>query len=1078
MFRESRLIGVYASDFLVPGYGQRPRPVQNTLSTVARPIAQAVPVARPMTAVKPTRVVVPDTSGVGFKTVTGSAFAASQQDVRRQEALQPLMNVGKAAGPRQMTAVPSPGTPAAPLGYSGLSPSQQRQAAVRRTAEEKATALFNLSRRSESDKLNEIGIDQNRAKLFDWMKNTTDQIGLTQEGRFFVSEATPETLKTLQGLGAVDTVTPIGSNFKILFRLSQEDYLDQFPKYDYIKTGEDVRQMIKDYQAYERQSTADLAQQGTEEPQGRKFAQAGQLPTGGVQNDGRSSAVRNLVSQGVTDPNQIAQYMNYDQQGNQIGDMTPEEAQQIMQQRPQTNLPPYSADPLAFIDSYGSSFKSLANAGYQREDALDYLKQDEEDSRFMYSQGLEDAKSRREAQIKFDEELGDLERNREITAHEKELAVTTLDNARAEVVARDQAEQDEEVSRRIAARLGITQGGAGVKWLRDIVRKSSEHLSYIIQRGGLEEASLVRQHANNMADIDHNAQARYDKAWDNYTTSKSAVTGQRLLDKKTTRSERARIDKEYNDRLFEIDKWKGENYLKELQRSEDKAFETYKLDRQEKIEGAKTRVQTATDKIKFARDTSNLISNNNAYKEFDEVRTRTKNSEEALASYKAGYIDRSVMSNILVKNFEKTLDPPSIVREGEFKMTESLQPYFATPKGWEGLMMKLTQGGIGIPEKVFDDLVTFGQAATRVQQKRAQQAVAPLLWQVQQYNEVSPDNPITPQMALPEGLPVGDWNAYGNWAGEYHAQGGDAPSFDYTKEDTAPPVNSHVQTTIAAGVITNYGSAVSMNGLDIAAQAGTAVRSPMGGTIEEVTFNPTWRGNPFSDSKDFQKSKRAQSEKYKAQKAQNGGWGNSVVVKLDNGFKVRVSHLSYTIAQEMEGQRIEYGSELGRIGNTGMTYGKTGSHVDIEMFDDKGKRLNPRQIAAFIGAGSGTPQRDPANDYIPVAYASDVIAEETPSETPNVPIEQPPEEPVSRAGQTLSVGTPMIKSTALVEKPVGAFRNVKTGELSYPTQRQLAFYQQSPHIYEDLTKPRDTTPAKPAPKIAGGKTINLLSKKK
>ena len=1078
MFREHRIIGVRASDFLVPSYGMKPK-------KAAVPMQTVTPVARPRTAVRPTRVVVPDASGVGSQTMTGSGFSANQQDVRRQEALRPLVEQGKAAGIGEQklrevnaeygefTTPPPPGTPVAPAKVPGQDPSTARQTAVRRTAEEKAGVLFDLSRKTDADKFSAIGIDQNRAKLYDWMKSTGYKVEGTMDGKLTVAGATPEVLKQLQEMGAVDATAPVGQNFNVLLRLSEEDYRSQYPQYDFIKGGGDVKQAIKDYQNYERQSTADLASTSRDvgEP---KFQPQGQQQQPQGQADGRSAAVMDLVKQGVTDPNEISQYMN--------GDVTPEEAQQIMQsQRPQTTLPPYSADPLSFIDSYGDNFKSLQNAGYQREDAQEFLRQDEEDSRYMYSQGLEDATTRREQQIEFSADMDDLERNREISTHEKELAITQIDNARAEVVARDQAEEDEEVSRRVAARLGITQGGAGVKWLRDIVRKSSEHLSYMIQRGGLEAAGMVRQHANNMADIDHNALVRYDKAWEDYTTEKGSLTKQRLLDKKTARSERARIDKEYNDKLFEVDKWKGENYLKELQRSDDRAFETYKLDRQEKIEGAKTRVQTSKDRISFARDTANIIAQRPSYKEFDEIQTRTKVSEETYSLYERKLISRSVMANVLTKNFEKILDPTSVVREGEFKMTEELQGWFS-PETWMATIQKLSDGGTAVPDEIFKDMILFAQAATRMHQKRAQNDASPLLWQVQEYNEMIPDNPIRTEMAVPMGLDSTDWNPLEDIAAQYHAEGGDAPSFDYTKEDTAPPVNSHVQTTVVAGVITNYGSAVSLNGLDISAQAGTPVRAPMGGTIEEVTFDPSWRGSPFSDGSDYRNQKKSKSEKYTAQKGQNGGWGNSVVAKLDNGFKIRVSHLSYTVAQEMKGKRIEYGTELGKIGNTGLTYGPTGNHVDIEMFDDKGKRLNPRQIAAFIGAGGGEPNRDPANDYIPQAHASDYVPEDEPEETPNVPqAEEPAEQPtqeVNRSGQTLTIGTPMVKNAALVEKPAGAFRNVKTGELSYPTKRQLVFYQQSPHIYEDLTKPRDTTTPKPAPKIAGGKTINLLPKKK
>ena len=148
----------------------------------------------------------------------------------------------------------------------------------------------------------------------------------------------------------------------------------------------------------------------------------------------------------------------------------------------------------------------------------------------------------------------------------------------------------------------------------------------------------------------------------------------------------------------------------------------------------------------------------------------------------------------------------------------------------------------------------------------------------------------------------------------------------------------------------------------------------MGGTVEEVTFNAAWQGNPFTDDKDFSRNKRDRSQKYQSLSSQNGGYGNSAVIRLDNGMRVRMSHLSATSLTK--GQRLEYGTEVGKMGNTGITYGRTGYHVDIEMQDESGRHLTPQQVAAFIGAGGQAKPRETEEttpSIIPKAHAAEIF---------------------------------------------------------------------------------------------------------
>lgn len=78
----------------------------------------------------------------------------------------------------------------------------------------------------------------------------------------------------------------------------------------------------------------------------------------------------------------------------------------------------------------------------------------------------------------------------------------------------------------------------------------------------------------------------------------------------------------------------------------------------------------------------------------------------------------------------------------------------------------------------------------------------------------------------------------------------------------------------------------------------------------------------------------------------DGAWGNSVIVQADNGEKIRLSHLGSM--NVMSGQRIEAGTIIGKQGNTGKTYGQTGIHVDVTMYDRNGKPYTSQQVASKL----------------------------------------------------------------------------------------------------------------------------------
>lgn len=74
----------------------------------------------------------------------------------------------------------------------------------------------------------------------------------------------------------------------------------------------------------------------------------------------------------------------------------------------------------------------------------------------------------------------------------------------------------------------------------------------------------------------------------------------------------------------------------------------------------------------------------------------------------------------------------------------------------------------------------------------------------------------------------------------------------------------------------------------------------------------------------------------------DGGYGRSVVLNHGNGVKTRYGHASelYVTA----GDRVEQGQVIGRVGNTGRSYGITGNHLHFEVIKGGGK-VDPLKVA-------------------------------------------------------------------------------------------------------------------------------------
>jgi len=98
-------------------------------------------------------------------------------------------------------------------------------------------------------------------------------------------------------------------------------------------------------------------------------------------------------------------------------------------------------------------------------------------------------------------------------------------------------------------------------------------------------------------------------------------------------------------------------------------------------------------------------------------------------------------------------------------------------------------------------------------------------------------------------------------------------------------------------------------GLDIGAKAGTAIPAPGDGKVIESGWS-------------------------------TAGWGNTIVVRLPDGYTYRVSHMQAPSRYKV-GDQVQRGLQLGAVGSSGNA---TGPHVDLELRDPSGKNIDPTPL--------------------------------------------------------------------------------------------------------------------------------------
>jgi len=127
---------------------------------------------------------------------------------------------------------------------------------------------------------------------------------------------------------------------------------------------------------------------------------------------------------------------------------------------------------------------------------------------------------------------------------------------------------------------------------------------------------------------------------------------------------------------------------------------------------------------------------------------------------------------------------------------------------------------------------------------------------------------------------------------------------------------------------------------------------PLTGWALKVTDGYGWRVHPISGAKELHDGTDIAlpvgTPVYSVQKGtvtlagNNGGYGICVIVESGDGMKSLYGHLDSVSVSV--GQTVEYGTEIGKSGNTGTS---TGAHLHLSVYVN-GQALNP---AFFVDPG-------------------------------------------------------------------------------------------------------------------------------
>jgi len=415
----------------------------------------------------------------------------------------------------------------------------------------------------------------------------------------------------------------------------------------------------------------------------------------------------------------------------------------------------------------------------------------------------------------------------------------------------------------------------------------------------------------------------------------AAVVVKNELDAERQAKFKAEVAEADFQRKMKMDELK---FLRDLQRDEIGFQRDLSLEEAKRARELQDELRVSPeDSLKEQNKLTDLVLKSQTYKSFNEIERQFGQMQRAFEQLERGEIGPGVADEAIILTFEKILDPGSVVREGEFARVASGLGFSRATKA---AFQKALKGGQGIDNLGRESVIKLAEQLRDAAKENFVAENAFVVQRLQNFNNQDFLDRAIDYRALPGfeylDLPNQDVEFIDGFFSD------DPSSFDTGNTENLPPVGAEVATPVVNGRITGYGSDASAFGLDIAAPRGTEVRAHVPGKVVGVVFNENWEGSPASSIEDRENINRG--------KKQNGGFGNQVRIRFDNGMTGLFSHLDGVRVKK--GDTVSPGNLLGSVGNTGITIGKNGYHLDFELRDKTGKRLSPEQAASFLGIGS------------------------------------------------------------------------------------------------------------------------------
>lgn len=394
------------------------------------------------------------------------------------------------------------------------------------------------------------------------------------------------------------------------------------------------------------------------------------------------------------------------------------------------------------------------------------------------------------------------------------------------------------------------------------------------------------------------------------------------------------------------------------------------------LEAIKNKQAASADTFKYEMDLRKEFDGLQEVKDYKEINSRYTALVNSWNTYvNSGGSNTSSVEALQVL-FQKILDPGSVVREGEFGRSASGQAALDRAAGY---LQQLKDGGYGLSQQSLREMVAtateirngaklgYDQTAQRYTgiadamglnadrvvstgnftnspSSAATTQYSPLTQSYSSLGSLLSDRPefidlvqYYTDQAIQAGQSI-DSNEILRLIEESSGFSSDLNMSLKGSENLKNLTNgSTTLSNLGQGTVTGIdGSSAWKWGLDFVLKGAKSalVKAPLTGTIIGIVKS-------FTNPNDTPLS-------LKEGKSQNSGFGNQVKIRANDGSEFWISHLSDVFNLSV-GDTIMKGIPIGHQGNTGVTMGNTGIHLDLTAKKPDGSYYTAREVAALLG---------------------------------------------------------------------------------------------------------------------------------